>query len=62
MAADKMAYEAAQQFCILSEEDGLFKTSCGQSFDTEPILCGMPADYTPFCLYCYRPIYQKDLQ
>ncbi len=62
MISKKVYDQATQQFCILSEEGGLFKTSCGQSFDTEPLLRGMPADYVPRCPYCDRTIYQRDLQ
>lgn len=62
MISKKVYDQAAQQFCILSEEDGLFKTSCGQEFAVEPILCGMPADFVPICPYCYQTIYQRDLQ
>lgn len=42
--------------CHWQKGDYLWDTACGQCFDLQPILDGMPADTTPFCPYCAHPI------
>lgn len=42
--------------CQWQKGDFLWDTDCRQIFDLQAILDGVPADYTPFCPYCGRPI------
>lgn len=46
--------------CHWQKGDWLWDTGCGQCFDLQPILDGMPADTTPFCPYCAHPISRGD--